>query len=221
MNEILPDELANRLQVGLSMQLVFEVTNAMETSYEVEVRGWEESSYILTTVPDYKPGMVPVRGGLPVTARILAGGIAFGFHTRIIEIQSRPVSVMFLQYPGSVAMKDVRAHRRISVFIMASLTTQVDDKSVDGTAVIRDLAVGGCCIETRMDLLIGTEMNLRFVLPDGKSVENVVSVVRNQREAIDGYAYGLQFLADKSPAETKKIQDFFVSIGEVSESTTS
>lgn len=212
--EIQPFELAERLEVGLKMTLVAEAGGGKRTSYEVEVKGWEDMGFILTSVPERKSGMVPLRGALPVTVRMLAEGVALGFRTRIMDIQSRPVNVMYLQYPGNVAMKDVRAHKRFPVFLIASITIATDDHVETGKGIMRDLAVGGCCIETEMDLPDDEEVTISFTLPNGVSVKDLAAIVRNQRETLEKCAYGMQYVDDDSTEKMKAIRGFFDSIGE-------
>jgi hypothetical protein len=214
-SEIQPFELAEKLQVGMTMQLKPESGSAQDKVYEVQVRGWDELKYILTSVPERIRGTTSLRPGLTVTARLLAEGVAFGFRTLIMDIQSRPASLVIMRYPGTIAMKDVRAHKRIAVFLVVTLTAGTDGQVESGECVMRDLAVGGCCIETDMELIVDTNVDLAFTLPNGKSLQKMASTVRNCREVGGRYAYGLQFLADESPKEAELIKKFFESVDDI------
>ncbi len=205
--------MLSKLEVGLPLRLLPEGYTSSRDSYEVHLRGWEDFSYILTTMPEYDAQKPPLRAGLNVTVRLLAHGIAFGFQTRIIEMMHRPVTLMVLRFPAAAAQKGVRAHKRLEVFIVTELTVNPHDAAAKRTVSgrMRDIAIGGCCVECDEDIDVGTEVQLSFTLPNGDAVEGIAAEVKNRRTPAGRHQYGMQFIPDSSPESVSTIERFFES----------
>ena len=207
-------DLLSKIEVGLPLQLMPEGHSAKNASYTVYVRGWEEHTYIVTTLPERDAQKLPLRSGLRVTGRLIAGGIAFGFRTRILEMLHRPVTLMLLKFPANIAYRDIRAHKRIPVFLMAEFVINADkgdSLQKTGAGTLLDLAVGGCCLECDEEINIGTRLQLSFALPSGETVEGITAEVMNQRTQAGRNRCGLRFMVERSPEAAHLIEQFFQS----------
>jgi len=207
-------DLLNGLEVGLPMQILPEGQESEIASHTVHLRGWDDFSYIVTTLPERDSNKPPLRSGLLVTVRLLVHGTAFGFRTRITDLRRRPLELMLLKFPTQVAEKEIRAHKRVQVFIVAELLIHPEgDATAERTASgrMRDLALGGCCVDSDGEINVGTKVQLSFMLPNGERVKGLEAEVKNRRMAAGRHQYGLQFITDSSPENIHKIEQFFES----------
>jgi len=212
--DVFLQDLLNGLEVGIPLQLMPEKPDSEASGYTVSVRGWDDSRYIVTTLPGRDPHKFALRPGLVVTARLLAGGAAFGFHTRIMKILHRPVTMMLLQFPTQVAQKEVRAHKRIPVLIITQLVVKPErDGGTEqtGSGTIRDLGEGGCCIECDQGIEVGSKVQFSFVLPNGEPIKDIVAEVMNRRAAGGHNYYGMRFIPESSPESFGRIEQLFKS----------
>jgi len=206
--------LLDRLEIGLPLQIMPEKQDSGFPGHTVTVRGWEDLRYIVTTVPERDMQKFPLRAGLVVTGRLLAGGVAFGFHTRIMDILHRPATMMLLQFPTQVAQKEVRAHKRIPVFVVVQLVVKPEREGQPeqtGSGTMRDLAEGGCCIECDQEIEVGAKVQFSFILPNGESVKDIVAEVMNCRRPGGRRFYGTRFIPESSPEGFARITRFFKS----------
>jgi len=207
-------DLLNRLEVGLPMQILPEGQEAETDVHTVHLRGWDDFSYIVATVPKRDSDKRPLRAGLVVTVRLLVQGTAFGFRSRITDLRRRPIELMLLKFPTQVAEKEIRVHKRVQVFIVTQLVVLPDGEGKDERAVsgrMRDLALGGCCVECDDEIDVGTKVRLDFTLPDSEQVKTLEAEVKNRRKLDSQNLHGMQFINDSSPESISKIEQFFES----------
>ncbi len=207
-------DLLNRLEVGLQMQIIPEGRESEAGSHTVQLRGWDDFSYIVATLPKHDSNKLPLRSGQVVTVRLLVHGTAFGFRTRITELRRRPIELMLLKFPTQVAEKEIRAHKRFQVFIVAELTIHPEgDATAKRTASGRmsDLGLGGCCVVGNDEIEVGTKVQISFSLPNGEAVKGIMADVKNRRTLGGQNHYGMQFTTDSSPESLRKIEQFFES----------
>ena len=196
------------LAVGVHVHLQPASANR-EDRYEVVVRGWEEGKFILADMPDKQGAGETFKVGTEWVARYILSGKAFGFKTDVIRVQFHPKPLIFFDYPESIEALTIRKHKRISTFIMGTLSQVADDGTAQesGECVVHDLSRGGCLIETDTNLSVGDTIALTFVLPDGQPLKNVLGEVRNSRPSGEKrFVGGIMFPEDK---EAKRAIDSF------------
>ena len=181
-----------------------------EDRYEVVVRGWDETRFILIDVPDTKEAAEKFTAGSEWVARYILSGKAYGFKTDVIKIQFDPKPLIFLGYPGRIEALAIRKHKRISTFVIGSLSRVGENGEAQDAVecVIRDLSRGGCLVEADTNLSVGDKIALTFSLPDGEHVENILSEIRNARSPEEQrFAGGVMFSEDTD--QKRAVDSFF------------
>jgi hypothetical protein len=209
------EELAGALQIGIPVYLAPETIKLEGVTYTVYVRGWEDQKYIVTTPPEEGHiASLELSSGMAVTARMLSEGDAIGFRTRVLRILLQPYVLMLLQFPGTIATRHVRSHRRIPLLLLAQLTVSLDEDSAihyPVAGLVKDLAMGGCCMECDDDMEVGTRLRISFVLPTGETVDGLPAEVMNRRDPGGHKSYGLKFTGEAGTSSLLHIQEFFLS----------
>jgi hypothetical protein len=107
-------------------------------------QGVSTGQFILTQIPvapDIDQKLTP---GNSVVIRFIESGMVCGFKTRILQAITMPFRLIFLNYPDSIELLNLRASKRVPLNISAVL--RMNDKNYEGT--IRNLSVGGCFFVT-------------------------------------------------------------------------
>jgi len=197
------------LEVGVHVHLQPAADNRSDR-YELVVRGWQEGKFVLADMPDAQGAIESFKVGTDWVARYILSGKAFGFKTEVIRVQFHPKPLVFFSYPESIEALTIRKHKRISTFIIGT----VSHIAADGTAtdeaecVVRDLSRGGCLIETDATLSVGDAIALAFVLPNGEPLKNIPGEVRNTRPAGDKRFIGGVMFAEQAQ-EKRSVDAFF------------
>ena len=196
------------LAVGVHVHLQPATTNQGDR-YEVVVRGWQEGGFVLADMPETSGALETFKVGTEWVARYILSGKAFGFKTDVIRVQFHPKPLIFFDYPESIEALTIRKHKRISTFIIGSLSGLAEDGTAQDSVecVVRDLSRGGCLIEADTELSVGDTIGLTFVLPNGEPLTNVLGVVRNARPSGEKrFTGGIMFPED---GEHKRAVDSF------------
>ena len=84
---------------------------------EAKILGYAIGQYVILHSPGSKPGAglssLAPRIGDDLIIRFLVDGIAYGFTSHVTHLLAHPESLVFLQYPESIAQVSVRRDRRI------------------------------------------------------------------------------------------------------------
>lgn len=112
--------------------------------------------------------------GERVIIRTIRGGRIWGFETFIIDMNERPVPIVFLAPPKDVETVSLRKTDRLNVFIPADLRTHVSDEGSSNTLLIKatilNLGSGGCRVFTKTRIPSDSSINISFLLPGDKNV---------------------------------------------------
>lgn len=106
--------------------------------------GVSTGQFILTQTPiapDIDQKLTP---GNPVVVRFVESGKVCGFKSRIRQTITTPFRLVFFDYPDSLELLNLRASKRVPIFIDASI--EVSGKYYEGS--IRNLSEGGCYFVT-------------------------------------------------------------------------
>jgi len=196
------------LAVGSLLHLQPDIPDCKDR-YPVVVHGWDEGRFILTDMPSVEGASEIFKVGTDWVARYVLSGKAFGFKMELTKTLFTPKPLIFFRYPDKIETFSIRKHKRISTFMVGSLSR----RSGEGEAldeiecVIRDLSRGGCLIEVNARLSVGDNVTLSFILPNGERIENIPAEVRNARSSGgESFEGGVMFSED---AVQKRIVNSF------------
>jgi len=196
-------------EVGVHVHLQPAADNRRDR-YEVVVRGWQEGKFVLADMPDAEGAIETFKVGTEWVARYILSGKAFGFKTDVTRVQFHPKPLVFFSYPESIEALTIRKYKRISTFIIGSVSRFESDGTATGDVecVVRDLSRGGCLIETDTALSVGDTIALTFVLPNGEPLKNIPGEVRNTRPAGEKRFIGGIMFAEEAQ-EKRPVDAFF------------
>jgi c-di-GMP-binding flagellar brake protein YcgR len=131
-----------------------------------------------------------------IIVRYLHEGALFGFQSQVVDIISKPVSLMFISYPKVVSCQEIRRHKRVDCFLPSS--ADLSGHPSDGAIV--NISRGGCLFVA--DKLSGNGLRLvdpgekvgvSFTLVDKNDNGVAEAVVRSHNVKSDMILLGLEF----------------------------
>ena len=117
---------------------------------EAKILGYAIGQYVILHSPGSKPGMglntLAPRIGDDLIIRFLVDGIAYGFTSHVTHLLAHPESLVFLQYPESIAQVSVRRDRRLPCRLPCNL---IDSTGQRTPALLLDISEGGSKVASR------------------------------------------------------------------------
>lgn len=180
-------------------------------------QGVSAGQFILTQIPvdpDIEPKLTP---GNSVVVRFVESGKVCGFKTRIRQAVTKPFRLLFFDYPESLELLNLRAFKRVPLFVNATL--RVNDTHFEGS--IRNLSAGGCFFVAEYwksaplaDLTMSSPLTIFFTLLNNDTEVSLhcrpVKVDADKKEIRLGIAF-----EDNPPETMRKIVDFVAYISQL------
>lgn len=171
------------------------LTTVPVSSYFV---GMEVDEYIAIKYPTPFPAVKhKIFPGTEFIIRYLFKGAIYAFQTKVIDVITKPVRLVFLEYPKMIADRNIRAAKRSRAFIPGSLKTSKFHSYI----VIVDLSKKGCRLQflspakdrdkiPRKDESIS--INCQF--PGVEGEKSVQGIIRNSEKKKDFLTLGVEFV---------------------------
>ncbi len=151
-----------------------------------------DTSFILTDMPsNYAAAGFEFNSSL--TVRFLRNGKVYSFKTTLMRVHNQP-PVLVLEYPEMVEYHNMRSDERMGMIFPVQIAE--NGGAVIKAGAILDISASGVRIglESREGINVGARLNLSFTLPNGTSVRDLASSVRNISEEGGKYLMGSIFL---------------------------
>jgi hypothetical protein len=103
-------------------------------------QGVSAGLFIMTQIPatpNIEQRLTPGNGTI---IRFVESGMVAGFKTKILHVITTPYRLLFFDYPDSLELLNLRASKRVPLFINAII--RMNNKNFEGS--IRNLSAGGC-----------------------------------------------------------------------------
>jgi hypothetical protein len=134
--------------------------------------------------------------GSQFVIRYLFKGAIYAFQTKVIDMISKPIRLVFMEYPKMVADRNIRSSKRTRAFIPAILKNEVHRRDV----VITDISKKGCRIQflnsgkerhtlPRKD----DQVTLNCQFPGVEGERQVLGTIRNFEKKKDYLTFGVEF----------------------------
>lgn len=160
--------------------------------------GMELDEYLIIKIPaqytNIKHKLIP---GTDIVVRYLYHGTVYGFQTKLIEIISKPVKLLFLEYPKIIEHYDLRSQKRAESLFPASI--KIRDKTNNGAII--DVSRNGCrchIINSRQESLppaqIDDEIVLKCKFPGVQGDREVFGRIKNIKRSRKELIVGVEFI---------------------------
>lgn len=125
-------------------------------------------------------------------------GFIYAFQTKVIDMITKPVRQVFLEYPKMVADRNIRSVKRTHAFIPAVLVTKTSQQDI----VLIDISKKGCRFQfpiagrNRNGLpRKGENIILKCRFPGVEGDNNITGIIRNYEKKKESLHYGVEFKA--------------------------
>jgi len=187
---------SKRISLDIGTKLKIEIQGVL-MSLESMMVGMEEGHYIIIKTP----GPLSIIKnklfvGNEMIVKYLYKGSVYAFQTKLLEIYSKPVNLLFLEYPKLVESHEIRAHKRIKCFIPANVTFGKEDRQ----AVIKDISNGGgsCIIkiiknEKIPSIRLDSSIFLSCQFPGVEEDVSLSGLIKNIKKSLSEIKIGFVF----------------------------
>jgi len=193
----------NRVALAVGVTLNIQDIPNGEYRFEVAVRGWWESFFLLATMPRGQKESMKMQVGTPWVVRYVFGGKAFGFKTEVLRTQFEPVPLVFLSFPASIEVQSIRRHERVKTLLLARMKSSQGETD----CTIDDISPGGCRVRCSQQLNPNDRISLSFTLPNDAKITDIEAEVRNVIKSGDLFAGGVMFMEDTP--HRSAVEEFF------------
>ena len=184
---ILNIALGTRLQVQLA---------GMDGHFRSSMVGMQPDQFLLIQLPMITGILNKLQEGNRATVRYLYSGSVYGFHSTVLHFITKPTPLLFLTYPRTIEILQLRQAKRVDCFFAGS--ARIQGKEYQGAVV--DISTGGCkfFIDTSGDvtvtqMAVGERMEVSFQLPGNSEPQNALGKVRSTSRDPMKVIVGIQF----------------------------
>ena len=195
--------VSNIFEVGLPI--------AIESYYKsyltTELLGWKQDVFIITGVVKSAGKIEQLKAKSHCMMRFIKDGIAYGFETQILLINSHHFPVMFCKYPKTIEQCSIRQSKRINIDLPAKFLDK--DGNFITEATITDISNGGCGFT--IPALEGKEpvsdSTYRIIFNAMENDMHLFCAIRKIKTFQDKYEVGVEFV-NVTPGDKERIQLF-------------
>ncbi|WP_320040554.1 flagellar brake protein [uncultured Desulfobacter sp.] len=203
---------ALNIDIGTKVYLTIEGVSFNVSSIFV---GLLDDEYVIITLPQkYKTVQTKLYPGNKMIVKYLYNGSLYAFQAAIIEIITRPIRAIAIEYPKIVQNQDLRVVRRNNVAIPG----RVEFKSHALQVVVFDVSRHGCCFrfqETRKSKVAFKEndtLKIYCLLPGVSNELSAMASIRNIRREDATLSIGVEFFQVNNQF-ISPLTEFIASIG--------
>lgn len=130
-----------------------------------------------------------------IKIKFLFKGTVLQFTTKLIEITSKPLTLLILEYPTSIEKKESRSQKRISCYISAKIEINNETK----VGVIKDISKQGCrCVFDVVNkkeniFQIDDQITLSFYFPGFADEQEILGKIKDIRIKEKQLEFGIEF----------------------------
>ncbi len=183
--------LQDKFHVGLRLSL--QMSKAYER-IDMSLVGWINRVVIFATGPNLRETQLTSEDHCVI--RFMNNGIAYGFHTRMVNKLYAPIPLIFFRYPEHINSMAFRKSPRVRTSIPAKIMgVRGTSDVICDNAIIADLSETGCLLKVGSTELPEIEPSKDFYLTFtlwGESLE-LDCTVRNIRKNEGHYLLGVEF----------------------------
>jgi len=214
---VLPDDtlanLGNRIAVDIGTPVRVEL-EGIEIPVQSSIVGLEANKYIIIKTPEPLNRIEhKLFKGAGLLIRYIANGTVFAFQSTVIETITKPLSLLFVEYPRIIQRHDLREQQRMSCHIPMRINSDTEEN----IGCILDIAVSGCrCLlkaaknPSLLTCTIDSTLSIRCIIPGTKEMITLRGKVKNLKRTRKEIDLGIVFDLNM-PSESKKMINWFLS----------
>lgn len=103
------------LNIGLGTRLQVQLSG-MEGQFRSNLVGMEPERYLIVQVPMMTGILNKLQEGNRATVRYLYSGYIYGFSSTVMHFSTKPAPLLFLAYPKTVEIIELRKSKRVDCF---------------------------------------------------------------------------------------------------------
>ena len=183
------------LNIGLGTRLQVQLSG-MEGQFKSNMIGMEPERYLIVQVPMMTGILNKLHEGNRATLRYLYSGYIYGFTSSVMHFSTKPAPLLFLAYPKTVEIIELRKSKRVDCFFPGQAIIQ----EYEYPGAIVDISSGGCKFsldsssEAKVPQIeVGEAINLLFQLLGSSQRHsangNVRSISRDQAKVVLGIEF--------------------------------
>lgn len=206
-------KMGTRIAVEIGVPIKLEL-DGIELPLQSVIIGLEPDRYIIIKAPEpFKRVEHKFFKGADLIVRYISQGTVYAFQTKLMESITKPLALLFIEYPRIIQHHELRKRRRLSCHIPARVILG----EMENIGCILDLAVTGCrCLIQasknpefiRCDL--DKEITLKCIFPGSKEMTTLHGSIRNIKRTRKEIDMGIIFDAEL-PNDSKKVLAWFLS----------
>jgi c-di-GMP-binding flagellar brake protein YcgR len=192
------------LNIGLGTTVHVHLSG-LDGQFKSIMVGQEPQKYLMIRLPMLTGIINKLYEGNRVTIRYMYAGCVYGFLSTVLHFITKPSPLLFLAYPRTIEILELRRFKRVDCFFPG--TAKIQEKECSGTIV--DISTGGCkfSIDTSDEVRVPPieveeEIDLCFQLIGNSQLEPVLGKVRSISRDWGKVVVGIQF--DALNTETTK-----------------
>jgi len=185
----------NNFEVGKDLIFVYKEDRFFST----KIIGWDLGKYIL--IESTPPIIEMLSKNMECKIRYMYSDKLIEFTSKALQIITEYNDLIKIFYPKNYKEFTLRNNKRYPVNRECKIFYK-DLPPYEGTVL--DISTNGLLLMTNHPLEIGSHLRLKFVLPNGKEIDELVGIVKNLR---DTNKYGI-FIEESSPLTLKYIAEY-------------
>lgn len=200
------------VDIGIPIKLELE---GIEIPLHSIVIGFENNKYIIIKAPEpFSRVEHKLFKGNDLIVRYISEGTVYAFQSRVLEVITKPLALLFIEYPRIIQHHELREQRRLNCHI----PTRVILGENENIGCILDLAVSGCrCLiqaAKNPGLLLRCEVDniltLKCIFPGSTEMITLKGTVKNMKSTRKEIDLGINF-DPNLPDESRKVLAWFLS----------
>ncbi|MGB9731584.1 MULTISPECIES: P-loop NTPase [Calditerrivibrio] len=184
----------NSFEVGKDLIFVYNEDRFFST----KIIGWDLGKYILV---ESSPPIIEMLIKGECKVRYMFDDKLIEFSTKAFQLITEYTDIIKISYPKQYKEFSLRNNKRYPINRECKIYVR-DLPPYDGTVL--DISTNGLLLLSNNPLHIGETIRLKFVLPNGKEIDELLGVVKNLR---DSNKYGI-LIQEKKPIFIKYISEY-------------
>jgi c-di-GMP-binding flagellar brake protein YcgR len=183
------------LSIGLGTRMQIQLAG-MDGQFKSNMVGLEPERFLIVQLPMMTGILNKLYEGNRATVRYMYSGSVYGFHSTVLHYITKPSPLLFLTYPKTIEIIELRKSKRVDCFFPGQ--AEIQEKELQGAIV--DLSNGGCkfSIDTSGEIRVpqmevGENINLSFQLIGSAQPHTFPGKVRSISREQEKVVVGIQF----------------------------
>ncbi len=188
---------AMKMELSVGIEIVLEI-EGIEIKLHSFITGIHHGQYIMIECPKMTGIDTKLYGGNIVKVIYLHSGKIYVFQAKILNFIKIPSRLIFLSYPESVEIRQLRKEQRVNCFLVASVRGV--NQTAEYSGMVIDISIKGCKFVTTnplrslQPLQSGNKMELLLEFPGSKDAVFFPGELRSITQEGSRTSIGIEFM---------------------------